>query len=342
MTAQKENALTAGTDQGAQKTTLQTDIKLCSGFGQFHSNEPTAKNRKPYIPVTMAEIEAMVKDPQALDKAQARWVIPSALLSRNFAEQEKNGEYWALWADFDQEPKPIADISWYWEQYTDGCNALFYSSRSATAERQKSRLIVPLAKSLTGADWLLSQECLNDALQAAGFMPDRTTERAAQLCYLPNRGEFYDAYTVTDGTHFDPLTFYAEPIAAKKAAIVLAEQEAAQRIKAAEANRLAFRASGSTSAIEAFNTCHSVDEVLLKAGYTRKGSHYRHPQSESGGYSASVKNGRVFSLSSNDPLFTGGAGNGAHDAFSAWAVLFFGGDMTAAAKVIYDQMREAA
>lgn len=338
----KENASAAGTDQGAQKTTLQADIKLCSGFGQFHSNEPTAKNRKPYTPVTMSEIEAMVKDPQAVDKTQARWMIPSALLSRNFAEQEKNGEYWALWADFDQEPKPIADISWYWEQCTDGCNAMFYSSRSATAERQKSRLIVPLANPLTAGDWLLAAECLNDTLEAAGFAPDRVSERAAQLCYLPNRGAFYDAYTVTDGKHFDPLTFFADQIAAKKAAIVLAEQDAEKRIKAAEANRLAFRASGSTSAVDAFNACHSVDEVLLKAGYNRKGSHYRHPQSESGGYSASVKDGRVFSLSSSDPLYTGGAGNGAHDAFSAWAVLLFGGDMTAAAKHVHDMARRAA
>lgn len=335
----KENALTAGTVQGAQKTTLQTDIKLCSGFGQFHSNEPTAKNRKPYTPLTMAEIEAMVKEPQAVDKAQARWLIPSALLSRNFAEQEKNGEYWALWADFDQEPKQIADISWYWERLTDSCDALFYSSKSATAKRQKSRLIVPLSKPLAGAEWMLTQECLNDALETDGLIPDRASERAAQLCYLPNRGGFYEYRILDDGRYFDPLTFFADQIAAKKAAIVLAEQEAEKRLKAAEANRLAFRASGSTSAVDAFNACHSVGEVLLKAGYTRKGSHYRHPQSESGSYSASVKNGRVYSLSPNDPLYTG---SGAHDAFSAWTVLFFGGDATAAAKAVYDQMLEVA
>ena len=341
MTTQKKNALTAGTAQGAQKNTLHTDIKFCSGFGQFHSNEPTAKNRKPYAGLTMAELISMVENPQAVDKAKARWMIASTLHSRSFAEQEQNGQFWALWADFDQDPRPIKDVVAFWIEYADGCFALFYSSRSATADRQKSRMVVPLAKPLSGADWLLAQECLNDALEATGLIPDRVSERAAQLCYLPNRGEFYEYAVRDDGRYFDPLTFFAEPIAAKKAAIVLAEQEAAQRIKAAEANRLAFRASGSTSAIDAFNACHTIDEVLLKAGYTRKGSHYRHPQSESGGYSASVKNGRVFSLSSNDPLFTGGAGNGAHDAFSAWAVLFFGGDMTAAAKAVYDQMREA-
>ena len=340
-TPQKKSALTAGTDQGAEVTSLQADIKFCSGFGQLHTNKATAKNRNPYLTLTMAELEAMVQDPQSVAKENAQWMLASALPSRVFKEQEQNGQFWALWADFDQDPKPIAVIAAWWKKQT-GAYALLYSSRSATVERQKSRLIVPLAKPLSGADWLLAQECLNDALEAAGFMPDRVSERAAQLCYLPNRGEFYEYRILDDGRYFDPLTFFADQIAAKKAAIVLDEQEAKKRLKAAEANRMAFRTSGSTSAIDAFNSCHTVDEVLLKAGYTRKGSHYRHPQSESGGYSASVKDGRVFSLSSNDPLFTGGAGNGAHDAFSAWTVLFFGGDATAAAKVVYGQMRRAA
>lgn len=338
MTAKKEKA-PVGAE--ALKTTLHSDIKFCSGFGQFHSNEPTAKNRKPYPGVTMAELVGMVKNPQAVAKAQGQWWIPSALLSRSHAGQEQNGQFWALWADFDQEPKPVAEVSRYFEKLTDKRFALFYSSRSATSKRQKSRLIVPLSMPLSGGEWMLAQECLNDALEAASFIPDRASERAGQLCYLPNRGEFYE-YTINDGKHFDPLTFFADQIAAKKAAIVLAEQDVERRIKAAEANRLAFHASGSTSAVDAFNTCHSVDEVLLKAGYTRKGNHYRHPHSESGSYSASVKNGRVFSLSPNDPLYTGGAGNGAHDAFSAWAVLYFGGDMTAAAKQVHDMMRRAA
>lgn len=336
MTAQKEKA-PVGAE--ALKTTLQADIKFCSGFGQFHSNEPTAKNRQSYVGLTMAELIGMVRNPQAVDKAKARWFIPSTLLSRNFADQEKNGLFWALWADFDQNPRPIQDVVAFCIEYTDGCDALIYTSKSATTDRQKSRLIVPLSKPLSGTDWVLAQECLNDVLEAAGLIPDRASERAAQLCYIPNRGEFYEYRILDYGRYFDPLTFFANQIAAKKAAIVLAEQEAEKRLKAAEANRLAFRASGNTSAVDAFNACHSVDEVLLKAGYSRKGSHFRHPHSESGSYSASIKDGRVFSLSPNDPLYTG---KGAHDAFSAWTVLFFGGDASAAAKAVYTQMRRAA
>jgi hypothetical protein len=332
MTAAKEKA-PALTE--ALKTTLQADIKFCSGLGQFH----TDKAGRALDSISWPEIVAMLTEPQNVEKAQGRWLIASTLPTRNFAEQERRGTFWALWADFDHEPKPIAEMLEFWECQTDSKNALFYSSKSATKERPKSRLIVPLAKPLSGAEWMLAAECLNDLFDGAGFYTDRASERPAQLCYLPNRGTFYDAYTLLDGESLDTLVFFAEGMTQKRAAIVAAEAEALKRHQAAEANRLAFHASGCTSAVEAFNACHDVVEVLLKAGYSQRGTHFRHPQSESGSYSASVKNGRVYSLSPNDPLHTNA---GAHDAFSAWAVLCFGGDMSAAAKAVYAMLRGAA
>lgn len=332
MTAAKEKA-PAPTE--ALKTTLQADIKFCSGLGQFH----TDKAGRDLDSISWPEIVAMLTEPQNVEKAQGRWLIASTLPTRNFAEQERRGTFWALWADFDHEPKPIAEMLEFWECQTDSKNALFYSSKSATKERPKSRLIVPLAKPLSGAEWMLAAECLNDLFDGAGFYTDRASERPAQLCYLPNRGTFYDAYTLLDGESLDTLVFFAEGMTQKRAAIVAAEAEALKRRQAAESNRLTFHASGNKSAVEAFNACHDVVEVLLKAGYSQRGTHFRHPQSESGSYSASVKNGRVYSLSPNDPLYTNA---GAHDAFSAWAVLYFGKDMSAAAKAVYAMLRRAA
>tara|TARA_R110001592_G_scaffold44411_2_gene142958 strand:- start:443 stop:2674 length:2232 start_codon:yes stop_codon:yes gene_type:complete len=66
-----------------------------------------------------------------------------------------------------------------------------YTSRSATEANQKARLIVPLSEPVSGGVWLTLQKILNDKLQAAGITPDRVTERTGQLCYLPNRGDFY-------------------------------------------------------------------------------------------------------------------------------------------------------
>jgi hypothetical protein len=336
--AQKENASPTANRQGAKTTTMQADIKLCSGFGQYHSNERKAQNPKPYSGITMAEIIDRVKNPPSVVKDSNEWVIFSTLMSRSFAAQERDGEFWAQWTDFDVDPRAIPEIAAFWIEYAPGCSALFFSTASAKPDRQKSRMIVPLNKPLSGSQWILAQQCLNDALESAGFIPDRAAERPAQLCYLPNQGEFYE-WQIIDGKPFDPMQHFAEQIAAKRLALDEENRAAEARQKAAEANRRAFVASGGTSAIDAFNACHSIDDVLIKAGYAKQGSHYLHPQSETGSYSASVKNGRVYALSANDPLHTT---DGAHDAFSAWAILFFGGDQKAAAKVVYDQMRSAA
>ena len=56
---------------------------------------------------------------------------------------------------------------------------------------KKSRILILLKAPLNGIDWVLSQQSLNDALDALGVTPDRANERTAQLCYLPNRGTFY-------------------------------------------------------------------------------------------------------------------------------------------------------
>jgi len=80
---------------------------LCSGVGQFHTNEADTKKAgkrlKAYTGITLAEIRHLVDNPQMVEKSKARWVIPSTLMSRTFAQQEKMGQYWLLWADIDPE-----------------------------------------------------------------------------------------------------------------------------------------------------------------------------------------------------------------------------------------------
>jgi len=341
MTATKEKA-TASTM--AQSKTLQANIKLCSGFGQYHTNEadPAKPNKRltPYAAIGLDEIWRMAENPQEVDKAQAQWTLVSTLPSRSSAQQEAHGEYLALWCDFDKSPRPIPEIAAFWAKVS-GARAVHYSSRSAKHDCQKSRLFVPLPYPLSAEEWELAAECLNDLFEKAGFLPDRVSERLVQLCYLPNRGESYEWHK-HDGELLDPMTFFAEAIQAKRQSIEQELAEAEKRRKVAEINRANFKASESTSAVDAFNALHTVEDVLLKAGYSRKGARFRHPQSESGGYSVSIKNGRAYSHSPNDPLYTANESNGAHDAFSAWAVLFFGNDPSEAAKTVYAQIKGAS
>jgi hypothetical protein len=91
--------------------------------------------------------------------------------------------------------------------------------------------------------------------------------------------------------------------------------------------------------IGAFNHSYTPQEWLIKAGYAQRGNSFRHPHSETGNYSATVRQDesgiwRVNTLSSSDPLYT----DGAHDAFSTFCTLFHGGDRNAALKDAGDNL----
>lgn len=314
---------------------------MVSGFGQLHTDEADPKKPEkkltPYTSIDLEGIRAMVDKPKSVPKEHAQWLIPSTLPSRTFKTQEANGQFWMLWADLDNNTLPFAEVQAILKTKVFGdFDHEIYSSRSATKEKRKGRIFVPLDKPLTGASWVVAQQIFNDMLKASGIEPDRRTEGAAQLCYLPNRGDFYESVSSRGGKLFNPLKAWAAKCRAKR-------MEAAQRAAEAEAAKLAAQqrkearqAGGEASAVEAFNASYTVEEVLLRASYDQQGDTFRHPQSESGSFSASVKEGRVHALSSSDPLFTGGSGGGAHDAFSAFTTLYAEGDHTEALKLAGD------
>jgi len=176
---------------------------MTSGIGQYHTNEPDPakpdKLLKAYLTIGLAGIRALVDNPQQVEKAPAQWLIPSTYRSRNFKEQEQEGSFFMLWADLDKNPPCLFDLATIVAEIIGGCDFELYNSRSATADNQKARLLIPLQQPLNGATWVLSQEILNDKLEALGIVPDRKNQGAAQLCYLPNKGEFYGSVSKRDG-----------------------------------------------------------------------------------------------------------------------------------------------
>ena len=304
------------------------NAQLLSGFGARHSEK-----ERPYATIDFASIRALVDVPPSVDKLSAQWFIPSTLLTRTFQAQEEEGEFWMLWADLDVTPLPLDAITTLISPLA--CDFEIYTSRSATLELPKSRILIPLAKPLSGAQWRLCQEVLNDTLQSGGAMPDRANERCGQLCFLPNRGAFYDARVARLGACFDPIHFWADEIGAKQAALLAQEQVILERRELARAHKASLSPHTTPSLIDAFNAAYPVEEILLSAGYEQRGHAFRHPNSQSGSYSASVKEGRVHSLSTSDLLYSNG--QGAHDAFSAFTVLFAGGDASAALKIAGDE-----
>ena len=127
------------------------NIKLCSGFGAKH----TSKN-KPLDTALWDEITTMVDYPQNVEKSKSQWVICSTLLSRQAKAQEANGEYWMLWADIDKNPPTISELAAIMERTLKGSCFEIYTTKSATEDAQKSRVLIPLEKSLSPLEW---QQC---------------------------------------------------------------------------------------------------------------------------------------------------------------------------------------
>ena len=322
-------------------------VNLVSGIGQHHTNEydPKKPNRPlvPYLTIVWADVRALVDTPQQVDKTAAQWLIPSNHPSRKFKEQEEKGEYWMLWADLDKNPPALSVISLYVDEILGSYDFEAYNSRSATQENPKARVLIPLAAPLRFADWELAQAILNDQLAALGVTPDRANERAAQLCYLPNKGAFYSSKSRREGQYFDPMQSWAQEIAKKRQEIEAdrLELEAIQQQTMAKKAALTLpngnrESSPQKDFIElknAFNEVYTPHEWMLSAGYSQRGNTFRHPHSESGSYSAACQINdkgelRVNALSLKDLLHTG---KGGHDAFGTYCTLFHGGDNAAAA-----------
>ena len=276
--AGQANESAKGTTQGNYNTVVQN---LCSGYGQYHTPNADKKNPRPLITCTLADIEQMLATPNSVAKKSAQWFIPSTLLSRTFAAQYDDGEFWALWADIDElDGLTFADLVLVAEKIIPG-DFMAYTSRSATEEKQKARLIVPLSCAVSGVEWKALQKILNDKLQAAGITPDRKSEGPGQICYLPNRGDFY-AY------HHEQLT---GPVLSDSWADELAEEAQRQaqeeREQLAEAKRATPKprpaATGEQAGIIG-KVCqqYDLDGELQLRGYKRAGSRYRSPESTSG------------------------------------------------------------
>lgn len=253
-------------------------IELCSGFGQYHS-ETHKTNPKPYKSITLFDIAGRLSSPDNIDKEAAQWFIPSSLKSRDHKFQRENGQFYALWADID-EPDSQTFIDMYLKaQEIIQTGLMGYTSKSATEENQKARLIVPLAKPVNGNDFVLLQEILNNKLQAAGIAPDRATQRAGQLCYLPNEGAFY-SFEYNEEPDFVPSLWKDEVRGLRERkqqeAEALKVSREQSRMKAAE--RVA---SGKSSPIDAFNEAYDLETMFSTFGYLRKGNRWLSPNSDS-------------------------------------------------------------
>ncbi|WP_155321959.1 hypothetical protein [Desulfosarcina ovata] len=253
-------------------------VKLCSGFGQFHSPANKA-HPLDYVTITMADIERMAANPPSIEKSKAQWVIFSILLSRVHTEQREKGRFHALWADIDEvNGMTFNDIV----ERANGCllDFLAYTSRSATEEKQKSRIIVPLAGHVAGNHFVRLQKILNDKLEENGVTPDRATERAGQVCYLPNRGKFY-LFHIEKSSGPMPADAWVNEEQVEINREKAAEKSRKERREKARLKATRRMQTGCKSPIDAYNAEFGIEMILDAYGYLKRGDRWLSPNSGS-------------------------------------------------------------
>ena len=174
------------------------NMGIVSGSGQYHSNASTVCKRKPYNKTNLIEIKDMVISPQLVPKENSSWVLFTTYTgehARSGVYLRDHAHFLAAWADIDEGDHSLDEIGELMDQLD--ANYIVYSSRSATKNNKKWRVIVPYSELVKAEHHILLTECLNDHFEKYEIKPDRVTEHVNQLCYLPNQGEFYE-YIIED------------------------------------------------------------------------------------------------------------------------------------------------
>ena len=197
----------------SSESAMLTQPAFCSGFGLNHSEK-----YKPLVTITWDEITQLVDHPQDIAKERGQWVMPSTLVTRQGKAQEKGGEYWMLWADIDEEPRPVAKTAKFMNTLLDGCQFEVYTTKRATRSIPKTRVLIPLDESLSPKEWKDCQWALNDELAANYVAPDLCSQTFSQLALLPNRGKFYESESNRTGAYFKPLKVFSLAITTKNEA----------------------------------------------------------------------------------------------------------------------------
>ena len=186
------------------------------------------------------------------------------------------------------------------------CSMLIYATRSATRDNRKWRALVRLREPVTGADYSDTAAAFYDLLeeQTRGVLIcDRALERAGQLVYLPNRGEYYECHI----ERATPLALTSEhPILQRRYRDRVSRAQADAEARAARDRKAAQRReSGQSDAIDPvahFNEAHCIADLLERYGYSRAGDgdDWRSPMQQSGSYATRDCGEHWLSLSGSD------------------------------------------
>jgi hypothetical protein len=273
--------------------------KFCSGFGQKDTPKHS-KHPEEFLRVTMADIAHMAENPKDLPKETGPWMIPSTLPSRVSAEQREKGNRYALTFDKDKNPEIDFDEFFNLAGGVIPGALIAYTTKGATEEDQRARAIVPLAEPVSGEMGVILQTIFNNRMEAAGVTPDRAMERPNQICYLPNKGEYYQSLVNDFTPPFNPLVAWDEDVAKIQEQIEAEKENAKLRHEASIIKAAERAASGELDVIGACKQSMGIETTLEHYGYKRCGEKYLSPRSESGNPGVSIDGQKATSFHNSD------------------------------------------
>jgi hypothetical protein len=293
-----------------------SDVRFLTAPGSFFTLIDRPGEQYPGI--SWNEIVKLVQAPQAKEKRDADFFIPSTYRAhdaRAHEAQREHGSYRALAIDVDRGNPSLEDVQEAVQAVCGDVSILIYSSSGASLENRKWRAIIPLAAVVTGAEYEEIQTAFFDLLHIHGIHPDGALARCGQPIYLPNvpiakRGPdlmplFYQHRILrgkplrldADSPIMQELTRKAEQ---RRLAAEQAEKARAERERQRADRRQKF--PDEVSPVDAFNADHSIEDLLARYQYERRGSsqHYRSRYQTSHSYATENFLSHWVSLSGSD------------------------------------------
>jgi hypothetical protein len=293
-----------------------SDVRFLTAPGSFFTL--IDKPGEYYPGIGWNEIVKLVQTPQAKEKRDADFFIPSTYRAhdgRAHEAQREHGAYRALAIDVDRGNPSIDDVQEAVQAVCGDVSILIYSSSGASPENRKWRAIIPLAAVVTGAEYEEIQTAFFDLLHVNGIHPDGALARCGQPIYLPNvpldkrnpdlTPIFYQ-HRIIRGK---PLRLDADsPILQELHRKAEQRRLAAEQADRARAERERQRADrrqkfpDEVSPVDAFNADHSIEDLLVRYQYERRGSsqHYRSRYQTSHSYATENFLSHWVSLSGSD------------------------------------------
>lgn len=341
-----------------------SDVRFLTAPGSFFTL--IDKPGETYPGISWNEVVKLVQNPQAKEKRDADFFIPSTYRGhdgRAHEAQREHGTFRALAIDIDRGNPSIDDVQDAVRAVCGDVGMLIYSSSGASEANRKWRAIIPLAGVISGAEYEELQTAFFDLLHINGIHPDGALARCGQPIYLPNvplekrnadTSPIFYQHRILRGKTMrldanNPIVQEANRRAEQhRLAAEQAERARAERERQRADRRQKF--PDEVSPVDAFNAEHSIADLLARYQYARRGAsdHYRSRYQTSPSYATENFGTHWVSLSGSDAA--AGVGRpkslGEHsycwgDAFDLFAHYEHSGDFDGAVRAYGNEINPA-